>query len=311
MTKIIPILLFILILTGCKGTSAPECSSEDAKKTVTTILEDGLLESLSQAEQQFKYYAKSNNIEFKSELFEEIEFSLVNIRTTEINEKLGSFQCKAEISAKFNNTIENKPITFTSEQTDGGKGYYIQVMNIPKEDQGVLLSVLFTTVSEQEKLPNIEDLIKEYPELTIYEKEANSLYSIAKNLDSNDFIYSKELRKKNKCKNNIKPEICLNDFYKKHLSKLGSLVIEQQQEGNFYLSVKNVKSNNDEVIYLALGQKYQYGIISSVYWSAFFDGKKIIEKTPICSIAVDEEDKFQHGDKECNTAFVEKIFNDL
>ena len=162
------LLLGVIFLTGC-GTSAPNCSSDKSKLAVIDIVKEELNPKVALLEDYLNNFGQKHGLTYQPKLFNKIEFSVKNIRTTKIDKELGSYKCKADLSVKLNNNAENVPISFTTEQTDGGEGYYIQVFGLSNEEQGSLLSVLMVKSDE------FEDVIQNSQELTILPK--NKIFS--------------------------------------------------------------------------------------------------------------------------------------
>ncbi len=160
---------------------------------------------------------------------------------------------------------------------------------------------------EEEAL--IERTIANSEELSMYKNEAYQLYNKINKI--NDFDIKKELPKRNKCAKDSNIKACLSQFYEQYLAKIATEVIKKQEEGGYYLSVKNVKYQNGKFLYLANGFQYSFGVISNDYWSALFDGENVIKKSSICSIANDEEGKFKSGNEECDDKYIKKIFKGL
>jgi len=135
-------ILSVLFLSGCTSSTAPDCSDSDAKDSVFNIANKSLFNVLKISEGTFHGVARNYGMIFNEDLFEEISLSLENIRIVDINEKLGSFNCEANLVATVGDENQSVPISYSSELTNGGKDFYVQLYDFTPTEHGRLLSVL-------------------------------------------------------------------------------------------------------------------------------------------------------------------------
>jgi hypothetical protein len=104
-----PVLFLVLPLLAACSTTAPDCMDERTQSTVLEIVRQ-------------KIAAQSSEAAAKK-----ISLSLMNIRTTELNETLGKYTCAADLEFRNPRKSRKLPITYTSELSDGGKNFYVTV----------------------------------------------------------------------------------------------------------------------------------------------------------------------------------------
>lgn len=94
--------------------STPNCSDSNTVSLVIQISKDELI---------------SQDPRLKS-VFENNVLSLDTIRTTDINEKVDSYTCAANLVMSANGQKKSIPITYTSESTDNGDSFYVNVYGL-------------------------------------------------------------------------------------------------------------------------------------------------------------------------------------
>jgi hypothetical protein len=110
-SKIILFLASSFLFIGCSN-EAPNCSDSDTKDLVIQIAKGEFVKSLG------KKSADS------------LTLSLENIRTKDVNEKVGSFECAADLKMKGPGGSESAPITYTSELANDGDDFYVNVYGL-------------------------------------------------------------------------------------------------------------------------------------------------------------------------------------
>lgn len=124
--KKIPALSFLilLILTGC-DTNTPKCSSDDARDLVINIAREN--------------YGKKALYNALVRLglplgtkFNDVEFSIINIRTTGHDSQLNIYQCAADLELSHSAARETRsiPITYQIQKTDNSDQFYINVYGL-------------------------------------------------------------------------------------------------------------------------------------------------------------------------------------
>lgn len=98
-------------LTACSN-EAPSCSDSQTTDLVMEIA--------------FDHIESTYGVEFKNG----VKLSVESIRTTDINEKLGSFSCAADLMFETPDISDSVPIEYTSENADGGESYYVNVYGL-------------------------------------------------------------------------------------------------------------------------------------------------------------------------------------
>ena len=100
------------ILTGC-GKEAPKCSDKEVTNLVIKIVKEsimGLNPLIKGAE----------------------EITVVSIRTVEHNKETGAYTCKGKLNFIGKDKTQPPftiPVTYTLENTDDGKEFYVSVVN--------------------------------------------------------------------------------------------------------------------------------------------------------------------------------------
>jgi len=107
----IPLVLSALMLAGC-GNSAPKCSDAQTQDLVKDIAKDELIESLGQ------------------QAANAVTLGLEGIRTTDFSEKTGAQECAAELTFTGPAGTNKLDITYTSENTDDAKNFYVTVYGL-------------------------------------------------------------------------------------------------------------------------------------------------------------------------------------
>ena len=101
----------LVLFTGCND-EAPNCSDSLTTDLVIEIANEEIVKSIGQSNA------------------EKIKLSVESIRTTDKNEKVGSFECAADLKVEGPNGSNSAPITYTSELADGGDNFYVQVYGL-------------------------------------------------------------------------------------------------------------------------------------------------------------------------------------
>ena len=101
----------MLFVTACSS-EAPNCTDSDTTDLVIEIANNELIKSLGK------------------EAANTIEMSVDNIRTTDVNEKVGSFECAADLTFKGPRGSNSIPINYTSELANDGDEFYVNVYGL-------------------------------------------------------------------------------------------------------------------------------------------------------------------------------------
>lgn len=104
-------LLIAITLIGCSNT-APKCSDQETLDTIVQIAR-GEIEKQAGKETASK-----------------VKIELTAIRTTDTNEKIGSFACASEINVIVDGISNKTPITYTVELIDDGEQFYVNVFGL-------------------------------------------------------------------------------------------------------------------------------------------------------------------------------------
>ncbi len=99
-----------MALAGC-GNSAPDCASEDAKDLVVDISYDEM------------------TLQAGKQIADSVEYEVINIRTTDSDEKTGAKQCAADLELTGDKLSKTLPIQYTVENVDDG-GFYVTVYGL-------------------------------------------------------------------------------------------------------------------------------------------------------------------------------------
>lgn len=100
------------ILAGCGG-GVPKCGDSETKKLVSEIADEEMASQIGRAAAN------------------KFTYSLEAIRTTDVHDKTGAFECAAELAIHASNGGKNSiPITYTVEKTDDKKQFYVQVYGL-------------------------------------------------------------------------------------------------------------------------------------------------------------------------------------
>jgi len=109
--KIILFFASSILFIGCSN-EAPNCSDSDTTDLVIEIANKELVKSLGE------------------EKTKSIKLSVETIRTKKVNKEVGSFECAADLKIEGPNGSNSLPITYTSELTDDGDSFYVNVFGL-------------------------------------------------------------------------------------------------------------------------------------------------------------------------------------
>lgn len=139
---------FTTIISGCSSSSAPSCSDNATKKTAVQIVTKAAEKAFTpRAKDQIKEFARMYGLKYDDDL-SKITYNLKNTRTTQHNEKLGSYSCRADLVAAMNGQTSKLPIKYTSVLSDGGDSYYIEIQGLTDERMGELLGGVMMSEGE-------------------------------------------------------------------------------------------------------------------------------------------------------------------
>ncbi|HCB1239872.1 MULTISPECIES: hypothetical protein [Klebsiella] len=125
--KLLPAFSFLTLFTlvGC-DTSTPKCNSNDAHELIVNIAHEN--------------YGRKNLYNALVRLglpigtkFSEVQFSVINTRTTHHEPQLDIYQCAADLELTHNAARETRsiPITYQIQKTDNGDNqFYINVYGL-------------------------------------------------------------------------------------------------------------------------------------------------------------------------------------
>jgi hypothetical protein len=113
------LVLLVPLLVGCNK-SAPKCGDEQTKTLVFEIAWEEFANQLGlpMGSSDFKKYQNS------------IVFSLESVRTTDFNKSTGKQSCAADLIMTGPDGASKIPITYTSENMDDGKSFYVEVSGL-------------------------------------------------------------------------------------------------------------------------------------------------------------------------------------
>lgn len=118
-------LLTLFILTGCDA-GAPKCNSKEARELVVKIAHKN-------HGQKALYNALVRMGLPIGTKFNDVNFSVINIRTTSNNSQLNIYQCAADLELSHSAARETRsiPITYQIQKTDDGDNqFYINVYGL-------------------------------------------------------------------------------------------------------------------------------------------------------------------------------------
>lgn len=103
----------IVLLGGCSP-SVPKCGDSETTDLVKEIANDHMINGLG------------------AEMAKVVSLSVTAIRTTDENDKTGSFECAAQLEMYSSTTgqSDEMPITYTVEMTDDGEQFYVNVYGL-------------------------------------------------------------------------------------------------------------------------------------------------------------------------------------
>jgi hypothetical protein len=111
MLKIL-LLASMTFLVAC-GNSTPKCSDQETQNLVLEIVKE-------QLEKEAMGFIDVSEVKYKIE----------NIRTTNYNKQVDSYECAADVKFEGLPLSEGGPITYTVESTDDGKSFYVSVSQL-------------------------------------------------------------------------------------------------------------------------------------------------------------------------------------
>ncbi|WOO48774.1 hypothetical protein R2S03_15030 [Hafnia alvei] len=116
--------LTLFILTGCDA-GTPKCNSEDARELVVKIAHEN-------HGQKALYNALVRMGLPVGTKFNDVNFSVINIRTTGNNSQLNIYQCAADLELSHRAAREKRsiPITYQIQKTDDSNQFYINVYGL-------------------------------------------------------------------------------------------------------------------------------------------------------------------------------------
>lgn len=155
MKKIFILSSFILlILPGCQSTPEYSCDNEDVKTTTVDIVRDSFNTNMSQGfdviDDRLRLEAAVRKRDGQitdyqvNKDYENIDFSLSNVRTLSQDKELGNYQCAATLTG-FKEGVDRDvvlDIEYTAEATDGGSSFYAEVTSLTYEELGRFATLL-------------------------------------------------------------------------------------------------------------------------------------------------------------------------
>lgn len=151
--------VFLMSLSGCQTNSKPNFSCEDeaiVNEVTSQIYEGinklgemmpGIYEDKARIAATYKHgvtFLSGNDHSDLYEIekdYENLNFSLRNIRTVEQNEEIGNYSCKSSLVATKGDREAEVELNYTAEATNNGEDSYVEVSQLSEEDIIVLSSV--------------------------------------------------------------------------------------------------------------------------------------------------------------------------
>jgi len=126
------IVVYSLLLASCGGNSPPDCSDGDVKDTVFDITKTELKNKYlnDRADLYFKFISENKEelsgksqeyilkkyVEYVNDFVDDIDLSIKNIRTNDVNEKVRKSECEGELLVND----KEATIKYTTQYTDDG-----------------------------------------------------------------------------------------------------------------------------------------------------------------------------------------------
>jgi len=110
-SKVLFFMATSLMFVACSN-EAPNCTDSDTKDLVIQIANGELVKNIGESR------AKT------------IELSLETIITKDVNEKVGSYKCSANLKMTGPGGSNSIPITYTSELANDGEDFYVNVYGL-------------------------------------------------------------------------------------------------------------------------------------------------------------------------------------
>ena len=138
----------LLMLTGCQSTPEYSCDSEDVRTTTVELARDGFNAAMSRSFTEvnealrIQAFSRKNAGQITdyqvNDDYENIEFSLNNIRTKGQDKELGNYQCQATLTGSKEGVDRNVDvdIEYTAEAVDNGENFYVEIPSLTNEELG-------------------------------------------------------------------------------------------------------------------------------------------------------------------------------
>ncbi|WP_198331095.1 hypothetical protein [Psychrobacter cibarius] len=140
--------VILVTLTGCQSTPEYSCDNDAVKTTALDIVRDsfntnmannfsGIKDALALEALVRKRDGQITDYQVNTD-YENIEFSLSNVRTTEQDKELGNYQCAATLTGSKEGIDRDVvvDIEYTAEAVDSGENFYVEVVGLTYEKLG-------------------------------------------------------------------------------------------------------------------------------------------------------------------------------
>jgi len=149
--------VFLLLLSGCQTKPKFSCENESVVNEVTSQASEGLnklgeimpgvYEEKARTAAAYRHgpaFLSGNDHSDLYEIetdYENVSYSLRNIRTVEQNEDIGNYSCKSNLVATKGDREAEVELNYISEATNNGADSYIEIGQFSEQDIIALSSV--------------------------------------------------------------------------------------------------------------------------------------------------------------------------
>lgn len=149
--KFLVLLSTLLMLSACSEKPIYSCENDVVKNTVTDLVKSqvdsylsrpGMIEYTTNTIGGLLRMSGVNEFSFDTD-FQNINYSLENIRTISQDSELGNYHCKGVvITTKGQLGQSELEIEYTAETTNNGENTYVQIQELTDENIGSLAAAL-------------------------------------------------------------------------------------------------------------------------------------------------------------------------
>jgi uncharacterized protein YecT (DUF1311 family) len=156
-------------------------------------------------------------------------------------------------------------------------------------------------------------------ELSIYDAELAKIYKAARKTEISGAATAQVswLTKRDQCASMKDVESCVLQRCQTRVAELMNQLLENRRQINdndnplqLYAGLETEKNIDGRIVYLLQDVQYRFGIITSSYYTAAFDGQKFEGEDLFCYRASDDvEGKFTNGDPDCTKENIKYKFS--